>query len=51
MASRPLPRSSLFGDDLAVLLKSFPRYRLASAQAYDMFPQTNHVETVLVLER
>ena len=37
--------------DLAVLLKSFPRYRLASAQAYDMFPQTNHVETLIVIER
>lgn len=37
--------------DLAVLLKSFPRYRILSAQAYDMFPQTNHVETLVVLER
>jgi len=37
--------------DLGVLLKSFPRYVLISAQAYDMFPQTNHVETLVVLER
>ena len=37
--------------DLAVLLKSFPRYRVLSAQAYDMFPQTNHAETLVVLER
>ena len=37
--------------DLAVLLKSFPRYRVLSAQAYDMFPQTNHAETLIVLER
>ena len=51
-AARP-PRAVLYtscdpatlGRDLARL----PRYRLASVRAYDMFPQTAHVETVCEL--
>ena len=37
--------------DLQQLTSGFPRYRLAAARAFDMFPQTNHVETVAWLER
>jgi len=37
--------------DLASLLSSFPRYRFAEAQAFDMFPQTPHVETLAILHR
>lgn len=37
--------------DLGGLLTGFPRYRVAAAEAYDMFPQTNHVEMLLVLDR
>ena len=37
--------------DLGGLLTGFPRYRIAAAEAYDMFPQTNHAEMLLVLER
>jgi 23S rRNA (uracil1939-C5)-methyltransferase len=37
--------------DLRVLLASFPPYRVTEAYAYDMFPQTNHVETLVILER
>jgi len=37
--------------DLTALLSGFPRYRIAELIAFDMFPQTNHVETLAVLQR
>jgi len=37
--------------DLRSLLNSFPRYRLIEMRAFDMFPHTDHVETLALLER
>jgi 23S rRNA (uracil1939-C5)-methyltransferase len=37
--------------DLGALTGAYPRYRIRSARAFDMFPQTNHVETLVVLAR
>jgi 23S rRNA (uracil1939-C5)-methyltransferase len=37
--------------DLRGLLAGFPRYRIADVRAFDMFPQTNHVETLVWLDR
>ncbi len=37
--------------DLQLLLTGFPRYHLVEARAFDMFPQTNHVEVLAVLSR
>ena len=37
--------------DLRVLLSGFPRYRLTEVQAFDMFPQTHHLETLTLLDR
>ena len=36
---------------LARDLSRLPGFRLADAVAFDLFPQTAHVETVVVLER
>lgn len=37
--------------DLQLLLTGFPRYRVVEARAFDMFPQTNHVELLAILSR
>lgn len=37
--------------DLRALIAGFPRYRIADVTAFDMFPQTNHVETLTILDR
>jgi 23S rRNA (uracil1939-C5)-methyltransferase len=37
--------------DLQIFRASFPRYRVARLSAYDMFPQTNHVELLAILHR
>lgn len=37
--------------DVTLLQQLAPRYRIVSAQAYDMFPQTDHLETLLILQR
>jgi 23S rRNA (uracil1939-C5)-methyltransferase len=37
--------------DLTHLCGSFPPYRMIETQAFDMFPQTNHVEVFVLLER
>ena len=37
--------------DLGELLNSFPRYRLCRAAAFDLFPHTDHLEVLTLLER
>ena len=37
--------------DLSQLRCGFPRYRITSVQAFDMFPQTHHIEVLTLLER
>ncbi len=37
--------------DLQLLQSGFPRYRIAAIHAFDMFPQTSHVETLVLLDR
>ena len=36
---------------LARDIRRLPAYRLAQVRAFDLFPQTAHVETVAVMER
>jgi 23S rRNA (uracil1939-C5)-methyltransferase len=49
----PAPRAVIYVScDPATLardLSRMPRYRIASLRAFDMFPQTAHVETVCEL--
>ena len=49
----PAPRAVIYVScDPATLardLSRMPRYRIASIRAFDMFPQTAHVETVCEL--
>ena len=37
--------------DLQLLCSGFPRYRIAQVKAFDLFPQTNHLEVLTLLER
>ena len=37
--------------DLQIFKSSFPSYSVAHAEAFDMFPQTAHVETLAILSR
>ena len=37
--------------DLALLVSGFPRYRLCQTVAFDLFPHTNHLEILTLLER
>ena len=37
--------------DLAPLLSGFPRYHLRQTAAFDLFPHTNHLEVLALLER
>ena len=37
--------------DLALLTTGFPRYRLSQVKAFDLFPHTNHLEILALLER
>jgi 23S rRNA (uracil1939-C5)-methyltransferase len=37
--------------DLQLLLTGFPRYRICSATGFDLFPHTNHLEVLTLLER
>ena len=37
--------------DLAYFCRGYPRYRVRVLRAFDMFPQTNHVEVFALLER
>jgi 23S rRNA (uracil1939-C5)-methyltransferase len=52
-AAAPPPRAVIYVScDPATLardLTRMPRYRIASVRAFDMFPQTAHVETVCEL--
>ena len=51
--SNPAPRAIVYVScnpaTLARDLARMPRYRIASLRAFDMFPQTAHVETVCEL--
>jgi 23S rRNA (uracil1939-C5)-methyltransferase len=51
--SDPAPRAIIYAScnpaTLARDLSRMPRYRIAALRAYDMFPQTAHVESVCEL--
>jgi len=51
---QPVPRVAYVSSDPATLARDLHRiavnYRLAAVRAFDVCPQTAHVETVAVLE-
>jgi len=57
LAARPLQIAYLSCNiqslirDLGPFLSGFPRYHLTGVQAFDMFPQTHHAETLVFLHR
>lgn len=54
LTARPVPRVIYLSCDAATLARDLrrlgPAYRVAAVRAFDLFPQTAHVETVAVLE-
>ncbi|HXF96383.1 MAG TPA: 23S rRNA (uracil(1939)-C(5))-methyltransferase RlmD, partial [Gemmatimonadales bacterium] len=54
LTAQPLPRVAYVSCDPATLARDLRRlsvnYHLRAVRAFDLFPQTAHVETVVVLE-
>ena len=42
---------TMLARDVALLMKTSPQYRIKHLQIFDMFPQTDHFETLCILSR